>query len=162
MACEKKKPCLVAEKTEKKSEVLENMENPDEALSFESLLLTQNDEKRVTFGSAGGSVQCTEDWKNWVSLILSNQTRFQTKQWMELFEIGMRERERERNGLQSRYGLLMDQNLWRRKKSMDFERLWSYVLWGCELEQGTASQLHSKNKIKTERQRERDNSTNVQ
>lgn len=91
----KKKPCLVAEKTEKKSEVLENMENPDEALSFESLLLTQNDEKRVTFGSAGGSVQCTEDWKNWVSLILSNQTRFQTKQWMELFEIGMRERERE-------------------------------------------------------------------
>ena len=49
MACEKKKPCLVAEKTEKKSEVLENMENPDEALSFESLLLTQNDEKRVTF-----------------------------------------------------------------------------------------------------------------
>ena len=80
MACEKKKPRLVAEKTEKKSEVLENMENPDEALSFESLLLTQNDEKRVTFGSAGGSVQCTEDWKNWVSLILSNQTRFQTKQ----------------------------------------------------------------------------------
>ena len=49
MACEKKKPRLVAEKTEKKSEVLENMENPDEALSFESLLLTQNDEKRVTF-----------------------------------------------------------------------------------------------------------------
>ena len=45
-----KKPCLVAKKTEKKkSEVLENMENPDEALSFESLLLTQNDEKRVTF-----------------------------------------------------------------------------------------------------------------
>lgn len=46
-----KKPCLVAKKTEKKkkSEVLENMENPDEALSFESRLLTQNDEKRVTF-----------------------------------------------------------------------------------------------------------------
>ena len=39
--------------------------------------------------------------------------------------------------------------------AMDFERLWSYVLWGCELEQGTASQLHSKNKIKTERERER-------
>lgn len=73
--------------------------------------------------------------------------------------------ERERNGLQSRYGLSMDQNSWRRKKSKLFFVCFSNEVWKavklCVMRlriRARDSFTVAHKKKDTERERERDNS----